>query len=91
MPWGYALDDETLRRQREGHVLWGIPKLKLTEPNETGTPHRDVLAAAAESAVELLAENVKFDVLFLRDGETAGGYSRVIRIGADARRTDVRR
>lgn len=88
MPWGYALDDETVRARREGRLLWAVPNLKLLNKNETGTSHRDVLAAAAGSAVRLLEEGASFDVLFLRDEERARGYERVIRIGRDARRTE---
>jgi hypothetical protein len=81
LPWGYALDDWTLSSHG---CLWDLPSLALQEKNETGASYRDVLAAATREAVELLQRGTPFDVLFLRDGEKADGYTEVHRVSADA-------
>ncbi len=85
VPWGYALDRFAIGasgRVREGRI-WRSERLELDANNRARTPHRTVLAAAMTEAVRLLEGGEEFDILFLKPGERAVGYDRLLRVMID--------
>lgn len=82
LPWGYALDEYTFGAIDPS--MWGIPSLPLTALDDAGVPYRSVLAAAMREVAALLETSTPFDILFLRDSETAQDYEEIRHIGTDA-------
>ena len=85
LPWGYVFDDYSFgsESRRPGGGLWRNPKLDLTSPNGQGVPYGRVLATAMREAISLIEARTEYDVLFLRENETAHGYDRVRRVRSD--------
>lgn len=82
LPWGYAVDEFTFSDAAPS--VWGIPSLALTAVGDAGVTHGQVLAAAMREAAALLKANTTFDILFLRDSESAPDYREVRRVAANA-------
>ncbi|MBI4558374.1 MAG: hypothetical protein HY706_12405 [Candidatus Hydrogenedentes bacterium] len=76
LPWGYMFGDHDLHTG----MLWWCPNLKLENDNGHGATYGAVLKAAMEEAVRLLRQDIRFDVLFLRENEHAEGYGEVYRV-----------
>jgi hypothetical protein len=88
LPWGYALDDWSV--DGEPARLWAAPRLGLGGAEDGDVPRRAVLRAAMEIAVERIELGQPWDLLFLREGESASGYDEVVRVDRRGRVTRER-
>ncbi len=89
LPWGYLCDHYELKAYPAYDTtftvgrMWWSSAMEMTDTNAVGVPYRQVLAAAAAQAAQLLAQGTLFDFVFLRPDESASGYRRVVRIQED--------
>ncbi|MGD2295153.1 MAG: hypothetical protein PVF22_04880, partial [Candidatus Aminicenantes bacterium] len=86
LPWGYLCDHYSLKLYREWDKnfddgrMWWSRHMELGDKNSQGIYYREVLKAAVQEAANLLRKGIRFDFLFLRRGQQALGYEKVIRI-----------
>ena len=64
--------------------MWFSKYMGLNTGNSRGVPFGQVLAAGMKRATNLLTSKTPFDILFLKDGETASEYRTVVRVNEDA-------
>jgi hypothetical protein len=85
-PWGYLCDQYTLN-EYYGHGeprMWFSKYMGLNTGNSSGVSYGQVLAAGMKQAANLLTSKTPFDILFLKDGETASEYRTVLQVNEDA-------
>ncbi|MEZ5064388.1 MAG: hypothetical protein R3B81_06605 [bacterium] len=86
VPWGYAVGEYALLPARGGGEpeMWQGRNFRLGAKNDRGVAYGAVLRTFYATAKKLLEAREEFDVLSLRDGETAAGYEHVYLVREDA-------
>jgi hypothetical protein len=76
LPWGYLCGEHELMHG----ALWGSPNMKLDMDNGHGTTYQAVLTTAMREASRLLRQDIRFDMLFLREDQEVEGYEEIYRV-----------